>query len=66
MQQTGLSTLVMCEFVSKCGGRVEGSLFVWVMYSTHSTCVCVCVAGRGGLPGVCFGKDNFFHETEVG
>lgn len=53
----------MCEFVSKCGGRVEGSLFVWVMYSTHSTCVCV---GGGGLPGVCFGKDNFFHETEVG
>lgn len=52
----------MCEFVSKCGGRVEGSLFVWVMYSTHSTCVCV----GGGLPGVCFGKDNSFHETEVG
>lgn len=42
---------------------MEGSLFVWVMYSIHSTCVCV---GGGGLPGVCFGKDNSFHETEVG
>lgn len=41
----------------------------WRALSLSGSCtahtVRVCVWG-GGLPGVCFGKDNFFHETEVG
>lgn len=41
-----------------------GGLSLCLGHVQHTQYVCVCVGG--GLPGVCFGKDNSFHETEVG
>lgn len=40
----------------------------WRALSLSGSCTAhtVRVCGGGGLPGVCFGKDNSFHETEVG
>lgn len=40
-----------------------GGLSLCLGHVQHTQYVCVC---GGGLPGVCFGKDNSFHETEVG